>query len=78
MDPFQRNDTVSPGIITGLQPHYVQREDLSKEIKEAIENLEIPDNEIIDKWIENNNNTEGEDGRIPKFRLIRSVENMEN
>ena len=72
LDLFKCNDTISLGIIVYVHPNYVNRTDLTKEIKDIIYRMGTTSTEVIEKWIMENDIVEGEVAN-PKFIIVTSV-----
>lgn len=76
-DFFERNNTVSPGIITCVHPTFVQRDDLTNEIHNTIKKHRIPTNKITSRWTHENED-EADLNPIPKFRIVKATQKYGN
>eukprot|EP00957_Ditylum_brightwellii_P159845 12167533-Ditylum_brightwellii.AAC.1 len=74
-DMFARSNIVSPGLIVGIHPTLVRKEDYAKEIKQSLEKMKFPDTEACKIWIQDNepNNSQyAGPTPVPKFCLVTS------
>ena len=77
VDMFKRNITASPGQIIGVHPKMVRKDDLVEEIMKKIESKGLPQNEIIDSWVEANH-SEDEVVNALKFKIVVAEEKYGN
>lgn len=72
IDLFKRNDTVSPGKISQLNPDHTNRVQLSIKLKEVFKTIKMENNKTAEKWKKNRENDNDMQEGIPKFNIVRS------